>query len=102
MRVLYLHIVTSVAAVTAIVFKWPFILIEAHRTGFKRYAQAGNIPRACLVAHLLLESSGVFMRLPDAAGTWSVPIHYFIALNNILLSACICNSICPADSVTLI
>jgi len=49
--------------------------------------QADNIPRACRVAHLLLESGGVFMCLPDAAGTWSVPIHYFIALNNNVINA---------------
>jgi hypothetical protein len=26
------------------------------------------------------------MCLPDAAGTWSVPIHYFIALNNNIIN----------------
>jgi hypothetical protein len=58
-------------------------LIASHRLR-KIHTQADNIPRACRVAHLLLESGGVFMCLPDAAGTWSVPIQYFIALNNII------------------
>jgi len=64
----------------AIVFKRPFILIEAHRAPKDRL----TIRRASFVTHLLLESGGDFMCLSNAAGiTWSVPIHF---INILILS----------------